>query len=91
MDKVVYYYGKPIENLTREELIECINYLAGEVKELYAKNKRDKDFWFDMIQIKDNQVTKFNNNFWKKLENLDKGVTFLRSEFGKYVNRLLET
>ena len=70
METVAYYDGKRIEDLTKEEMTECIKYLANEVDGLYKQNKRDRDFWYYIGQIQNNNITKLNNKIWESLNGL---------------------
>jgi len=38
--KQIAYYGKPIDSLTRDELLSAIEELAGAIHECAVKNKR---------------------------------------------------
>ena len=38
--KQIAYYGKPIDSLTREELISALEELAGAIHDCALKNKR---------------------------------------------------
>ena len=38
--KQIAYYGKPIDSLTREELINALEELAGAIQDCAVKNKR---------------------------------------------------
>jgi len=46
--KEIAYYGKPIETLTREELIRCIEELAGAIYDCAFQGKKCSD----VIKIK---------------------------------------
>jgi hypothetical protein len=46
--KEIAYYGKPIETLTREELIRCIEELAGAINDCASQGKKCSD----VIKIK---------------------------------------
>jgi len=47
--KQIAYYGKPIDSLTRDELISALEELAGAIHECAMKNKKCRK----IIQIKD--------------------------------------
>ena len=42
-NKVVTYLGKPLEQMTREELIEAINYLANQLELERSEHARAMD------------------------------------------------
>ena len=39
------YMGKPVAEMTREELIELVHYLVGALEEAHAVTKRVLDVW----------------------------------------------
>ena len=46
-NKIVMYRGKRIEDMSREELIEALNFAANEIQRLMAEKQHERDFIFD--------------------------------------------
>ena len=40
-----HIYGKPASSYTKEELIEIIDRMANQYKDLIAENARERDMW----------------------------------------------
>ena len=52
--KQIAYYGKPIESLTRDELISALEELAGAIQDCAAGNKKFEE----ILQINKGEVSK---------------------------------
>lgn len=46
---IVYYMGKPVTELTRDELIESLTFAAQEIECLRQKNEHDRNFMFEVF------------------------------------------
>jgi hypothetical protein len=44
---VVMFWGKRIEEMTREELIDVVNWCANEIKRITKERQHERDFLFD--------------------------------------------
>lgn len=44
---ITYYMGKPITELTREELMEALSLATKEIERLLHKNERDRKYMFE--------------------------------------------
>jgi hypothetical protein len=45
MGKITHYKGKPIESLSREELIEALNGATHDIQRLMEEKKQERDFF----------------------------------------------
>ena len=52
--KQIAYYGKPIESLTRDELISALEELAGAIQDCATGNKKCEE----ILQINKGEVSK---------------------------------
>lgn len=44
---VTYYMGKPITELSRDELIEALSWAAKEIENLWKKNEHERHYMFE--------------------------------------------
>lgn len=49
-DKVITYRGRPLDELTREELISAIHWLNNELQRERTTGAKDREFLFDIMK-----------------------------------------
>ena len=49
METVVFWMGKPVTELTKEELIEALSWCGREIERLYKQNEHDRVFLMDLL------------------------------------------
>lgn len=47
METVATWKGKPVEELSRDELIEALNWCANEIQRLMKEKEHERNFIFD--------------------------------------------
>ena len=47
IDTVITFMGKRVEDMSREELIEALNFAANEIQRLTKEKQHERDFIFD--------------------------------------------
>ena len=49
MKMITYYKGKPITEMTKDELIDALTFAAQEIERLMNKNEHDREYMFDVF------------------------------------------
>lgn len=49
-DRIVSYRGRPIESLTRDELLEVLNEMARQLRQQRREAAHDRDFLLDCMR-----------------------------------------
>lgn len=47
METVTFWKGKPVTELTKEELIEALNWCGKEIERMHKQNEHDREFLMD--------------------------------------------
>lgn len=49
METIEFWKGEPVTELTKEELIEALNWCGKEIERLYKQNEHDREFVMDLF------------------------------------------
>lgn len=52
LPQLAYYCGRPIEDLTREELVDALNYSARELRAALDRASAERKVWSGMLSAR---------------------------------------